>query len=160
MGVIKEFKCESHGVFESSHPICPNFGCRSLKVERCFMTPPKIGTQFVKRHEAGMKKLADAYGQTDWNTTKPGDTSKVLAKGPQMLWGTDVKKELGMDMNALATQASQPFTVDRKDGTRETVPHGMRLAATDLGLTQRVLPPVGEMTVSAGESKMKKAIGA
>jgi hypothetical protein len=43
-----------------------------------------------------------------------------------------------MDMNAL-TARTAPFTVERKDGKNETVPHGMRLAATELGITGR--PP-------------------
>lgn len=155
--VLKEFKCATHGVFESSHPICLSFGCRSQAVERVFMTPPNIGTSFVKRHEAGVRKLADAYGQSNWKTAKAGDQSKVMAGG-KMLWGSDVQKELGMDMGALTAAAAQPFTVQRKDGTTETVPHGMPMAARELGLTQKVLPPAGELTVSANEQKMRKAI--
>ena len=75
-----------------------------------------------------------------------------------MLWGNDVKKTLGMDMGQLTAQTAQPFTVTKADGTKETVPHGMRLAATDLGITQTVLPPVGQMTVSKDEPKMKRRI--
>lgn len=157
--VIKEFKCEAHGVFDSSHPICPAFGCRSEKVERVFITPVGIKSEFVTRHEQGIKKLAAAYGQTDFKTARAGESSIKHPVGSELLWGTDVKKKLGMDMGQLTAQTAQPFTVTHKDGKQETVPHGMRLAATELGITQRVLPPAGELTVSRHEPKMKQALG-
>lgn len=156
--ILKEWRCDKHGSFESSHAICPAMGCRSEKVEREFLTPPHIGTQFVKRHEQGIKKLADAYGQTDFKTAREGESSKARSTpvGQELLWGNDVQKKLGVGMDALTAATAVPFSVARKDGTRETVPHGMRLAATDLGLTQRVLPPAGELTVSKHEQKMTR----
>jgi len=159
VSVIKEFKCEQHGVFDSSHPICPAFGCHSEKVERVFITPVGIKSEFVTRHEKGIKKLAAAYGQSDFKTARAGEASIKHPVGSKLLWGSEVKKELGMDMGQLTAQTAQPFTVTRNDGKIETVPHGMRLAATELGITQRVLPPAGELTVSRHEPKMKKALG-
>jgi hypothetical protein len=159
MSIVKEWKCEKHGVFDSSHPICPSLGCRSQKVERVFITPVGIKSEFLTRHEKGIKKLAEAYGQSDFRTARAGETSIKRPVGQELLWGSDVKKHLGMDMNQLTAQASQPFVVRRKDGSSETVPHGMRLAATELGITQSVLPPAGELTVSRHEPNMKKAVG-
>ncbi len=156
--VLKEWRCKNHGVFDSSHPICPALGCRSKEVERVFLTPPGIRSEFVKRHENGIQKLAAAYGQTDFKTAKAGDASIKHPVGSELLWGSDVKKHLGMDMGQLTAQTAQPFTVTKGDGTKETVPHGMRLAATELGITQRVLPPAGELTVSKHEPKMKRHI--
>lgn len=154
--VIKEWRCKKHGDFESSHPICPAMGCRSQEVERVFLTAPSVKSEFVTRHEQGVKKLAAAYGQTDFRTARAGESSKKHDLGQRLLWGNEVQKSLGMDMNALTARTAQPFTVERKDGGRETVPHGMRMAA-DLGIQQRVLPPAGELTVSRHEPKMKKA---
>lgn len=134
-------------------------GCRSASVERVFITPVGIKSNFVTRHEQGIKKLADAYGQTDFKTARAGEASIKHPVGQELLWGTDVKKKLGMDMGQLTAQTARPFTVTRNDGKSETVPHGMRLAATDLGITQRVLPPAGELTVSRHEPNMKKALG-
>lgn len=156
--VIKEWKCKTHGVFDSSHPICPALGCRSKNVERVFITPPGIKSEFVRRHEKGIQKLAAAYGQTDFKTAKAGDASIKSPVGSKLLWGNDVKQALGMDMGQLTAQTAQPFTVTKGDGKTETVPHGMRLAATELGITQKVLPPVGEMTVSKDEPRMKRRI--
>lgn len=133
-------------------------GCRSEKVERVFLTPVGIKSEFVSRHEAGVKKLADAYGQTNFKTAKAGEASIKHPVGQKLLWGAEVKKELGMDMGQLTAQTAQPFTVTKQDGSRETVPHGMRLAATELGITRNVLPPAGELTVSRHEPKMKKAL--
>lgn len=162
MSVLKEWRCKKHGTFEGSHPICPALGCRSQSVERVFLTPPGIKSEFGKRHEAGIKKLADAYGQTDFRTARVGEHSMkrpVTATGQELLWGDSaVKRTLGMDMNALTARTAQPFTVQKPDGRQETVPHGMRLAATELGLTSRVLPPAGELTVSRSEPNMKKAV--
>lgn len=156
--VIKEWKCAKHGTFDGSHPICPALGCRSLKVERVFLTAPGVKSEFNTRHEQGIKKLAASYGQSDFRTARAGESSKKHDLGQKLLWGSDVQKNLGMDMNALTARTAQPFTVQRKDGATETVPHGMRLAATELGITQRVLPPAGELTVSRHEPKMKKAM--
>lgn len=156
--IIKEWRCKQHGDFESSHPICPALGCRSKQVERVFLTAPGVKSEFVTRHEAGVKKLAAAYGQTDFRTAKPGESSKKHDLGQKLLWGNEVQKTLGMGMADLTARTAQPFTVEKKDGSKETVPHGMRLAATELGITQRVLPPAGELTVSRHEPKMKKAL--
>lgn len=159
MSVIKEWECKKHGAFESSHPICPALGCRSANVERVFLTPVGLKSDFVTRHEKGITKLAAAYGQSDFRTAKAGESSIKRPIGQELLWGNDVKKTLGMDMNALTARTAQPFTVTKADGKQETVPHGMRLAATELGITQRVLPPAGELTVSRHEPKMKAAAG-
>lgn len=156
MAVIKEFRCAKHGDFDSSHPICPALGCRSEKVERVFLTPVGFKSEFLKRHEQGMKNLATAYGQSDWKTARAGETSIKHPVGQELLWGNDVQKKLGMSMNDLTARTAQPFTVQREGGKTETVPHGMRLAATELGITQRVLPPAGELTVSRHEPKMKE----
>jgi hypothetical protein len=156
--IIKEFRCEKHGDFESSHAICPALGCRSEKVERVFLTAPNIKSEFVTRHEQGIKKLAASYGQSDFKTAREGESSMKSPVGSRLLWGNDVQKTLGMDMNALTARTAQPFTVTKNDGRTETVPHGMRLAATELGITQKVLPPAGELTVSRHEPKMKKAL--
>ncbi len=158
MAIIKEFRCAKHGNFEGSHPICPALGCRSQKVERVFLTAPGIKSEFNSRHEQGIKKLAAAYGQSDFKSAKAGEASVKSAIGQKLLWGSDVKKEMGMDMAQLTAQAAQPFVVQRQDGSVERVPHGMRLAATELGITQRVLPPAGELTVSRHEPNMKKAV--
>ncbi len=156
--VIKEWACKKHGNFEGSHPICPALGCRSQEVERVFLTAPGVKSEFTTRHEQGVKKLAAAYGQSDFRTARAGESSKKHDLGQRLLWGNDVQKSLGMDMNALTARTAQPFTVERKDGKTETVPHGMRLAATELGITQRVLPPAGELTVSRHEPQMKKKL--
>lgn len=158
MSVIKEWKCAKHGTFDSSHPICPALGCRSDKVERVFLTPVGVKSEFVTRHEKGMRRLAEAYGQSDWKTARAGETSIKAPVGQKLLWGNEVQKELGMGITELTARTAQPFTVQRNDGKTETVPHGMRLAATELGLTQRVLPPAGEMTVSRYEPKLKEQL--
>jgi len=158
MSVIKEFECKKHGSFESSHPICPALGCRSERVERVFLTPVGLKSDFVTRHEKGIKKLAAAYGQSDFKTARAGEASIKRPVGQELLWGNDVQKTLGMGMADLTARTAQPFTVTKANGQQETVPHGMRLAATELGLTRRVLPPAGELTVSRHEQKMKKAV--
>ena len=160
MSVLKEWECKKHGHFESSHPICPSMGCRSDSVQRVFLTPVGLKSDFVRRHEKGIQKLAESYGQSNFRTAKAGESSKARPVGQELLWGSDVKKTLGMDMQQLTQATAQPFTVTKGDGSRETVPHGMRLAATELGITSKVLPPAGELTVSRHEPKMKAVLPA
>ena len=156
--VIKEWRCTTHGDFEGSHPICPALGCRSQKVERVFLTAPGVKSEFVTRHEKGVAKLAASYGQSDFRTAKAGEMSKKQELGQKLLWGNDIQKTLRMDMNTLTAGANAPIV--HPDGSLKAVPHGMRQAATELGITHRVLPPAGELTVSRHEPKMKKATAA
>lgn len=72
MGVLKEFVCIVHGEFESSHPICPNYGCDSKGVSQEFRTPVRIGTQFRKAFDAGIRKSSEMMGGKNFRTAKAG----------------------------------------------------------------------------------------
>jgi hypothetical protein len=154
VALIKEFECIEHGVFESSHPICPNFGCESRSVAQVFITPPHIGTSFVKRFDAGIRRSSDLMGGANFRSAKPGeaafggDVGKKL--GMEVLWGQDVQKSMGRNFAQLTQIAQQPLSVPGTN-LRLDKNNGMRDAATDVGITKRRLPPAYEVTAAKAE---------
>lgn len=158
--VIKEWRCKDHGDFEGSHPICPGMGCRSQSVERVFLTPPGFKSDALKRHEAGIKQLAQDYGQSDFRSARSGETSKARSVGDRLLWGDEGAKAIGMSsFGDITARTSQPFTVQRPDGRSETVPHGMQQAARDVGITALPVPKAaGGLTVHKSEQQMRNNV--
>lgn len=150
MAVLREWKCAHHGSFESSHPICPNFGCESEAVEREFRTAVSIVSSGRRRFDNGIKQTVDGMRLGNLRTAhRDGDSSyggdKARELGTEILWGDEVKKRpefRGMGFDALTQQAQQPFSVQRRDGSVETLTdnNGMRQAANEVGITKRVLP--------------------
>lgn len=157
-----DWKCESHGVFEASHAICPALGCASKSVEKIFLKAPGFKSDLSKRIDASTRKTADMHNLNDIRAVRPGESSfgGHLASGKEVLWGDDINRVSKVSMPELVKQAAQPFVMDRKDGTKETVLPGMYLAAKEAGLTndKHKLPPIGEKTVSAQEQKHVKAV--
>lgn len=63
-GVVKEYRCMAHGVFESSakKPLCPE-GCDT--VERVFITPPALRSARTGNIDSTLETLAASHGMTD-----------------------------------------------------------------------------------------------
>lgn len=94
--VIKEYRCEDHGPFECSDPICPASGCLSEKVEREFRTPPGIRSGMMKQHDAGIRGLSERMGGAAFRTaTQEGDSSYGGHLAGGVKWGRDAEKFLG-----------------------------------------------------------------
>jgi len=147
MAVIKEWECLEHGYFEASHPICPGTGCDSSMVNRVFLTPPRIRSQFMKEFDAGIRKSADGLNLTDFRSGKQeGDTAHGGNLASGVLWGNDAAKFLGGD----PLTKVQPFEAKLKDGTVWRDPGGMRQAAAS-GITKSVLPSA-ELTTTREDS--------
>ena len=93
--MIKEWKCNEHGAFECSDPICPALGCRSQEVVREFRTPPMVRSGMVKQHERGIRELSERMGGANFRTTKEGEASFGGDVGKNLLWGNEAAKFLG-----------------------------------------------------------------
>lgn len=145
--VLHDWQCPRHGVFESTHGICPHMGCTSDGVTMVFLKAPSIGSQATRRRDERVKEMSDRMGVSDFRTTKEeGDRSfRGLAPGQEnrVLWGNEAVSVFGgasgmMQQAASAEAATRAFAKQR--GLHDTG-NGMRTTATDLGLTRRVLPP-------------------
>lgn len=157
MAVMKEWRCAQHGDFPGTHPICPTLGCRSQKVERVFLTPPRIGNANHRRFDQGMRDSADRMGIGNFKDARPGESSfagRGAELGTEVLWGNDVKKHMGMSFDQLSNQAAAPFTVNRADGSTATLTenNALKQVAVESGITMNRIPKA-EVTVHKHDSK-------
>ena len=160
MSVMREWSCLEHGPFEGTHAICPGYGCDSRAVTQEFRTPVTIGSQFRKRHEAGMRKSADMMQISDWKSAKAGDTSFAgradPAIGTEVLWGDASKKVLGHSFSELTQIAAKPLT-GKGGEVIMSRNNGMQEAANSTGITQRRLPQAHEVTGARGDKGAQAA---
>lgn len=166
MAVLKEWRCAIHGDFDSTHPLCPNFGCESEQVERIFKTPVGTRSDATRRFDAGIRKSADMMGISNFKSAKGGDTSfagraaeENETIGSRVLWGDEIAKPvnqggLGVPFNQLTMQAQQPLVVNRADGSQVSLTsnNAMAEAATEMGVTARRIPKAAEISVASGDS--------
>lgn len=64
MGILRDFQCYAHGVFESSEeaPLCPQ-GCDT--VERVFLQPPAFNSTRTQNIDRTLESLAKSHGMSD-----------------------------------------------------------------------------------------------
>lgn len=75
-GVIKEWRCKAHGVFDSVEPArCPK-GCTT--VERVFLTAPGTRSDKTKHSDRTLNQLALDFGLGNIRG-KPGESARVLS---------------------------------------------------------------------------------
>jgi hypothetical protein len=136
-----------HGEFESSHGICPNFGCDSKHVTQEFRTPVQIRSGAMKRFDAGIKQSSQMYGINNFRSAREGEAAfggdAGKKAGMEVLWGDkEVSKTMGVGMAQLIQKAHVPLTVRGHTLTRN---NALREAATEAGITRRRLPRAGEV---------------
>lgn len=156
-GIVKEWHCIEHGHFESSHPICPNFGCDSEHVSRAFLTAPAHLSSATRRHAEGIRRSADMMGLSNFRSARAGeaayggDVGKEL--GQELLWGNEVQAKMGKSFTDLTGMAHQPFSYTKADGSTETMTRNNALveAATEMGITRRAIPKAAELTVAPAD---------
>ena len=69
--IVKEWKCDEHGYFESDKPECPD-GC--LKgISQVFLTPVKYKSNRTKGIDKTTNQLALDYKMSDIKTVKEGE---------------------------------------------------------------------------------------
>ena len=164
-GRNQEWNCLEHGIFDSSHPICPNFGCESKFVTQEFRTAPTIGTSFRKRFDAGIRRSSDLMGGANFRTAKAGEQAfggqAAKDAGTEVLWGDQSRKVLGRSFRELQAMAAQPLVVPKRDGSgvlRMDRNNGMADAANEVGITRRRLPKAFEVTADPAERAAAKAL--
>lgn len=91
--VVKEWKCDAHGYFESDEPICPQ-GCDT--VSRVFLTPVNVKSDRTKNSDKTLSQLASDFAMSDIKSVREGE-----AQPPR----------LATDNNPFAVQWGSPSAI-------------------------------------------------
>jgi hypothetical protein len=108
--VLKDYKCPTHGYFESDVASCFSDGCEA-NVMRVHLTAPSIKSERSKRADKTAKQLAIDFKMTNIKTTREGEnqsgyfTRNNTPPEPQeprprdsAIWGGNVN---GLNMKSL-----------------------------------------------------------
>jgi len=72
MGVLKDYFCESHGVFESREAKCPIKGCNAA-LSVVFLQPVAIKSSKTTKTDKNLQQLAMDFDMTDIKSTRAGE---------------------------------------------------------------------------------------
>lgn len=68
--VLKEWKCDAHGYFESTEPECPH-GCTTIN--RVFLTPVSVKSDRTKGSDKTLEQLAIDFNMSDIKSVREGE---------------------------------------------------------------------------------------
>jgi hypothetical protein len=72
MPVLKDYKCPTHGYFESYEPNCRVEGC-SEEVLAVFLQAPGLVSDTTKKNDKRVKQLAIDFGMSNVKSTREGE---------------------------------------------------------------------------------------
>jgi hypothetical protein len=72
MAVLKDYKCDKHGYFESREAKCPMKNC-SEEVYVVFLQAPALMSDATKKNDRTVKQLAMDFDMTDIKSTREGE---------------------------------------------------------------------------------------
>lgn len=72
MAVLKDYKCDKHGYFESFEPKCPMKDC-SQEVYVVFLQAPGLISDSTKKNDNTVKQLAMDFDMTNVKSTREGE---------------------------------------------------------------------------------------
>lgn len=126
--VIKEWKCDEHGYFESTEAICPH-GC-DTGINQVFLTPVAYKTSRTKNIDNTTRQLAMDFNMSDVKSVKEGERQpqrfqpKVDKNAPPrptgVMWGNPnsigqygLRSVAGESVNGLAALRDQGAQLTR-----------------------------------------------
>jgi hypothetical protein len=107
MAVLKDYYCESHGIFEAWEPQCPMKHCKS-EISVVFLKPVGLKSDKTKKTDKTVKQLAIDYDMTDIKTTKEGEHQTGYMKRNNKL----TVKEFVQASEAMQAQNEEPAPRD------------------------------------------------
>lgn len=72
MPVLKDYKCDRHGYFESFKPKCPMKDCHD-EVYVVFLQAPGLISDKTKKNDKTLKQLSMDFQMTDMKSTREGE---------------------------------------------------------------------------------------
>jgi hypothetical protein len=105
MAVLKDYKCPTHGFFESFDPVCPH-GCTEVSV--VFLQAPGMISDKTKGYDGTLQNLSHDFKMTDIKSTREGENqsgyfnrNNTNETNPVM-WGQQANKmNPNMNMDSL-----------------------------------------------------------
>lgn len=127
--VIKEWKCEEHGYFESDKPVCSH-GCMK-GISQVFLTPVKYKSDRSKNIDKTTNQLALDYKMSDIKTVREGEAQPPRlanqAPTPQadrptgVMWGNP--KSIGnYNLSSIKGEAVNGLSAVKEGGVQLTRP--------------------------------------
>jgi hypothetical protein len=137
-----DWKCPRHGVFESSHPICPEMGCNHKGVEKIFLKAPGFKSDMTKRTDAGFEQTASKLNMTDMSNRNGNSVKQNASTATSTHWGTE---NIGgmQSMRTMAATAGES---------------GLATAARSTGFDKRKLPPATITSAASDGSDRAKVV--
>lgn len=149
MAVLKDYKCEKHGYFESREAKCPMKNC-SEEVYVVFLQAPGLMSDSTKKNDKTVKQLAMDFDMTDIRSTREGENqsgfftrknktskrelekeAKLAAERPReprpgdaAIWGGDNRFSMGnlLRGNAVRPVRDEAVSFNPKDAGNLTGP--------------------------------------
>jgi hypothetical protein len=105
MGVLRDFKCDTHGYFESMEdaPNCPMKGCHA-DVYVVFLQAPGLVSEKTKKNDKNIKQLAIDFDMSNIKSTREGENQA----GFYTRKNKTSKKDLEREAAAVAEQKREP----------------------------------------------------
>jgi len=72
MGILRDYYCDSHGIFEAWEPQCPMKHCKS-EISVVHLKPVGTRSDKTKKADKTIQNLALDFGMTDIKSTKEGE---------------------------------------------------------------------------------------
>ena len=109
MGVLKDYYCDNHGVFEAWEPKCPMKHCKG-EIAKVFLKPVSVKSDKTKATDKNLKQLAMDYDMTDIKSTREGEHQTGYMKRKNKL--SDKQFQQATE----AMQAAQPQAPQSRPG--------------------------------------------
>jgi len=103
MAVLKDYKCEKHGYFESRKAQCPMKGCDE-EVFVVFLQAPGLMSESTKKNDRTVKQLAIDFDMTDVKSTRAGENQAGFFTRKNKT----SKRELEKETKAAAERPREP----------------------------------------------------
>jgi hypothetical protein len=114
MGVLKDYLCTEHGIFESREAKCPIKFCKG-ELSVIFLQPVGIKSQKTKSTDQNLKQLAIDFDMTDIKSTKAGEHQEGYLKRKNKLSDKEFE-QAGDAMNHNAKLQEQELVKQRLSG--------------------------------------------
>ena len=72
MGILRDYHCETHGIFEAWEPKCPMKACKG-EISQVFLKPVSLKSAKTKATDKNLDNLALDFGMTDIKKTHEGE---------------------------------------------------------------------------------------
>ena len=162
MAVLKDYKCDKHGYFESMEAKCPMKNC-SEEVYVVFLQAPGLISDTTKKNDKNIKQLAMEFDMTDVKSTREGENqagfftrknktskrqlekeAKIAAERPReprpgdaAIWGGDSRYSMKNLLSGRAVRpvADEAVSFNPKDAGNLTGPKAASYINDHQGLT-------------------------